>query len=88
MKRRRSDLEICADILDALAKERSLVKTQIMYKASISFQQLERFLHSLLELELVQQIATNDKIEYKITEKGKMFIEAYQMIKKLMTKEK
>jgi predicted transcriptional regulator len=86
MRFRRSNLEICANILGAIAEERGIPKTQIMYRANISFQQLKKFLRLSLELNLIKEVKKEDRVTYEITEKGRMLLDSYQRVKELMTK--
>ena len=70
----RSRTEITTEILEA-AKER-LTKTQIMYKAYLSYSQLKEYLALLSENELLSY----DKAErvYRTTEKGIKLVAMYQ----------
>ncbi|KPV64454.1 MAG: hypothetical protein AOA66_0145 [Candidatus Bathyarchaeota archaeon BA2] len=86
MRIRRSNLDICATILDTIAKEeRAIAKTQIMYRANISFSQLQNYLSLLLELDLIKELKQEDRVTYEVTEKGKVLLKSYQKVKELMT---
>ncbi|MEM5793711.1 MAG: winged helix-turn-helix domain-containing protein [Candidatus Aenigmatarchaeota archaeon] len=82
-ERHRGEFEIIADILSLTSKP--INKTQIMYKANLSFLQLERYLKKVLSCGLVEQ--KNSPITYKITEKGKKFLEIYSQIMQILYSE-
>lgn len=77
-RRRRDKLFIIAEILE-IAKEGTL-KTQIMYKANLSFAQLKEYLSLLTELNLLEKNLIDEKTYYKTTEKGLKFLESYKEI--------
>ena len=77
-RRRRDRLYIIADILN-IARNESL-KTQIMYKANLSFAQLNEYLSFLLETKLIASNAHNEKTVYKVTSKGMRFLQNYAKI--------
>jgi len=83
-RKRRDRLHIIAEILE-IAKDGSL-KTQIMYRANLSFAQLNEYLGLLLELELLQQNSENEKTLFKVTEKGIEYMQNYYKIKELLKK--
>ena len=70
----RSRTEITTEILEA-AKER-LTKTQIMYKAYLSYSQLKEYLALLTE----NQLLSYNQAErvYRTTEKGNKLVVMYQ----------
>ena len=84
-RKRRDRLYIMAEILN-VAKE-GVLKTQIMYKANLSFAQLNDYLTLLLELKLLKAIAQNKKTTYKTTKKGIKFLENYKEIIQLLKKD-
>ena len=55
--KRRDKLGIIAEILD-VAKDGTL-KTQIMYRANLSFVQLTEYLEYMLKTELIQKVQVN-----------------------------
>jgi len=86
MRIRRSNLDICATILGCIAEGgRAIAKTQIMYRANISFSQLQNYLSLLLELDLIKELKQEDRVTYEITEKGKLLLQSYRKVKELMT---
>jgi len=83
--KRRDRLFIIAEILD-IAKEGSL-KTQIMYRANLSFTQLNDYLKFMLKISLLKKTSENDKEIYRATEKGLDFLERYRDITELIKTE-
>jgi predicted transcriptional regulator len=77
-RKRRDRLFIIAEMLD-IAKDGAL-KTQIMYKANLSFSQLNTYLELLLETELLEIMEKGGKTIYKTTKKGCKYIEHYKEI--------
>lgn len=76
--KRRDRLNIIAEILN-IAKEGRL-KTQIMYRANLSFAQLNEYLKFLTKMNLLQVSKENRKKIYKTTEKGDKFLEKFDDI--------
>ena len=71
--KRRDKLCIIAEVLE-IAKEGSL-KTQIMYKANLSFAQLNEYLKFMLKIKLIQKLNNKGKDIYISTEKGLDFLQ-------------
>ena len=83
--KRRDKLFIIAEILE-IAKEGSL-KTQIMYRANLSFTQLNDYLGFMLRIGLLDKILKNDRETYRATEKGVDFLQRYREITELLKAE-
>jgi len=83
--KRRDRLYIIAEILE-IAKEGTL-KTQIMYRANLSFTQLNDYLNFMLKTNLLDKNLQNDKEVYKATEKGMDFLQRYREITELLKTE-
>jgi predicted transcriptional regulator len=83
--KRRDKLYIIAEILET-AKD-SALKTQIMYRANLSFTQLNDYLSFMLKNELLEKILINDRDVYKATAKGMNFLERYREITELLKTE-
>lgn len=81
-RKRRDRLFIIAEIL-SIAKDGTL-KTQIMYRANLSFTQLNSYLQLLLELKLLEVFVENDRTVYKTSEKGCKYLESYKEILQLL----
>jgi predicted transcriptional regulator len=80
--KRRDKLYIIAEILE-IAKE-GVLKTQIMYRANLSFTQLNDYLGFMLKNALLEKVLLNDKEVYKATEKGMNFLQSYHEITELL----
>jgi len=83
--KRRDKLYIIAEILE-IAKEGTL-KTQIMYRANLSFTQLNDYLGFMLKISLMDKTVENDREVYKSTEKGQDFLQRYREINELLKDE-
>ncbi len=81
-QKRRDRLEIIARILKVAMD--GIHKTQIMYKAGLSFAQLTAYLSLLVKLELLESAKKNEKIIYKTTAKGIRYLKSYRKIKHLL----
>ena len=73
--KRRDRLDIISEIL-VIAKDGRL-KTQIMYRANLSFAQLNDYLDVLTKMGLLQVKKENRKTTYKTTDKGYRYLEKY-----------
>ena len=80
--KRRDKLHIIAEILE-IAKDGTL-KTQIMYKANLSFTQLNEYLKFMLRIRLLVKSINNGKEIYKATPKGIEFLQRHQEITELL----
>jgi len=88
MEKRRDRHEIVAEILKTAVNGR--IKTHIMYKAKLSYSQINEYLPLLvekgfLENARVARMGQNTTI-YRTTSKGLEFIESLRSIDKLWTK--
>lgn len=81
-RKRRDRLYILAEILD-IAKDGSL-KTQIMYRANLSFTQLNEYLDLLVTMRLVGINEGKDRTIYKTTSKGMQYLQNYREIIELL----
>ena len=70
----RSRLDIIADILQVVRQNAK--KTQIMYKANLSYKVLKRYLNNMTAASLISY-ETEDQC-YVLTPKGTDFLEAYK----------
>lgn len=71
--KRRDKLVIMAEIIDTAKKGTS--KTHIMFKANLSFSQLNQYLSVLCQSHLLEKFASNNREYYKATAKGLDFME-------------
>jgi len=81
-KRRRDRLYIIAEILE-IARE-GVLKTQVMYRANLSFSQLNEYLNLLVQIGLLEEIKRNGRKMYKTTRKGLNYLERYKEIVQLL----
>jgi len=84
-QKRRDKLYIIAEILD-IAKD-GVLKTQIMYRANLSFTQLNDYLEFMLKVNLIDKIVERDKEIYKATPKGLDFLQRYRELTGLLKSE-
>jgi predicted transcriptional regulator len=82
--KRRDRLGIIAEILE-IAKDGTF-KTPIMYKANLSFAQLNEYLSFLLEKKLVKVVVKNKGTIYETTPKGLKYLQSYGQIKDILRK--
>jgi len=80
--KRRDRLYIIAEILE-IAKGGSL-KTQIMYRANLSFAQLNEYLSFLIKMNLLEIKNENSKNIYRTTDKGEKYLEKYKDLANLL----
>jgi len=85
-RKRRDRMFIMAEILE-VAMDGAL-KTQMMYRANLSFAQLNEYLHLLLDVKLLETIERTQKTVYKTTSKGMRYLQSYKEIRDLMKKER
>ena len=85
-RRRRDRLYIMAQILEVTID--GVLKTQVMYKANLSFAQLNEYLKLLLDLKLIEAYNSAGKTLYKTTQKGLRYLQSYRDIRELLRKEK
>ncbi|MCS7115733.1 MAG: winged helix-turn-helix domain-containing protein [Nitrososphaerota archaeon] len=81
-QKRRDKLYIIAEILE-IARD-GVLKTQIMYRANLSFTQLNDYLKFMLKVNLVDRIVDNAKEIYKATPKGLEFLQRYREMTELL----
>ena len=84
LERRRDRLHIMAEILRVTLE--GALKTQVMYKANLSFAQLNQYLSLLLDLDLLELKKSSERAVYKTTVKGMSFLESYEQILELLKK--
>jgi predicted transcriptional regulator len=69
MNRRRSNIEIIADMLRV--GENGAGKTEIMYSANMSYAQIQKYLGFLLSHGFISKVKLgNPSVTYQVTEKG------------------
>ncbi|MCD6470116.1 hypothetical protein J7L29_04890 [Candidatus Bathyarchaeota archaeon] len=80
---RRSQLEICLDILKAVAEGRNK-PTHIMYRANLSWVRLKKYLNFLINGGLLKVINDQNGSIFSLTRKGKAVVKYYMEIKIIM----
>jgi len=80
--KRRDKLYIIAEILE-IAQE-GILKTQLMYRANLSYAQVNDYLHFMLKNALLEKVSLNEKEVYKATKKGMIFLQSYHEITGLL----
>ena len=69
MNRRRSNIEIIADMLRV--GENGAGKTEIMYSANMSYSQIQKYLGFLLSHGFINKVEVgNPVVTYRVTDKG------------------
>jgi predicted transcriptional regulator len=81
--KRRDKLSIIAEILE-IARDGTL-KTQIMYRANLSFAQLNAYLKFMLKIKLLNKFTDNGKDVYVATPKGLDFLQRHGELTDLLT---
>jgi len=76
---------VMAEILEVALD--GALKTHLMYKANLSFAQLNEYLKLMLDLQLLEMMGNNGKTVYKTTSKGALYLQRYTKIQDLMKKE-
>ena len=82
--KRRDRLYIIAEML-TIAKDGCL-KTQIMYRANLSFAQLNEYLSFLIKMDLLKLQNENNKNIYRTTTQGDRYLEKYKDIADILGK--
>ena len=80
--KRREKLVILAEIIGIAKKGTS--KTHIMFKANLSFSQLNQYLALLSDTCLLEKFAANGRVVYRATEKGLEFLDRQQQVMDLL----
>jgi predicted transcriptional regulator len=83
--KRRDKLYIVAEILE-IAREGTL-KTQVMYRANLSFTQLNEYLDFMLKISLLEKDTLHGRQIYRATDKGLDFLQRYREINELLKRE-
>lgn len=81
-QKRRDKLYIIAQILE-LTRD-GILKTQIMYRANLSFTQVNEHLNFMLRINLLERFTEDGKEFYRATEKGLIFLQRYREINELL----
>jgi len=83
MGRRRSNIEIIADMLRV--GENGAGKTEIMYTANMSFSQIQRYLDYLVNQGFVNKVnMDNTMVAYQVTESGFKLLKAIDTLMNML----
>jgi len=83
MNRRRSNIEIIADMLRV--GENGAGKTEIMYSANMSYAQIQTYLGFLLSHGFVNKVHVgNPTVTYRVTEKGGQLLKNIEGIMEIL----
>jgi predicted transcriptional regulator len=63
------------------------LKTQVMYRANLSFAQLNEYLKLMLDIKLLETVKNTERTFYKTTAKGVRYLQSYREIRDLLKKE-
>jgi predicted transcriptional regulator len=64
------------------------LKTQVMYRANLSFAQLNEYLRLMLDIKLLESVKNTERVTYKTTAKGVRYLQSYREIRDLLRKER
>ncbi len=83
VNRRRSDIEIIADMLEV--GENGAGKTEIMYSANMSYAQIQKYLGYLVAQGFIDKMKMgNPSVTYKVTDNGLKLLELIGSIKEML----
>ncbi len=83
VNRRRSDIEIIADMLEV--GENGAGKTEIMYSANMSYAQIQKYLGYLMAQGFIDKMQMgNPSVTYKVTDNGLKLLELIGSIKEML----
>jgi predicted transcriptional regulator len=85
-KNYRTRTEIAAQILQAANGHDEITKTKIMYKAFLTYAQLQEYLPPLIQNGLLEYL--DGTKSYKTTEKGLKFLKMHEQMEELMMTER
>ncbi len=83
MERKRSRIDIIADMLSSIQNKGGRIKpTHLMYRSNLSHNQLKSYLEDLIDKNLIDKVRNEDNYEYIIiTETGSRFLERLREMK-------
>jgi predicted transcriptional regulator len=74
MERKRSRIDIIHDIILSIQRKGGKIKpTHLMYKANLSYNQMNLYLEELMKKEVIEKITEKKSSYFIITEKGYSF---------------
>jgi predicted transcriptional regulator len=78
-KKNRGRIDILADIL-SLSTE-PVGKTRLMYGANLSYEQVSNYIEELQQKGFIEPVDTK---RFRITEKGRQYVDEYDALKRMM----
>jgi predicted transcriptional regulator len=82
---RRSNLDIIADMLQAMQNSGGVIKpTHLMYKANLAHKRMKQYLEKLQENGAIKEVMIEGTKHYQITERGLQVLDEYNHMKKFM----
>ena len=84
-QKRRDKMDIISEILQIAQKE--VLKTRIMYRANLSFAQLNGYLSSMITSGLLAKVIKKNGFGYLSTQKGHIFLRKFREINCLLDSE-
>jgi len=82
LHKNRNELDIIACMLRISRK--GATRTQLMYRANLSYKLLELYLNTLIAFSMVEIRGESRRKSYHINQRGRQFLERYHGLKKLM----
>lgn len=83
VNRRRSDIEIMADMLKV--GENGAGKTEIMYSANMSYSQIQKYLGYLMAQGFIDRMQMgNPSVTYQVTDSGLKLLQLISSIKEML----
>jgi predicted transcriptional regulator len=83
VNRRRSDIEIIADMLEV--GENGAGKTEIMYSANMSYSQIQKYLGYLMGHGFIDKMKMgNPAVTYQVTDSGLKLLELISKLKEML----
>lgn len=82
-RKNRGKIEIMADIL-GLSLSGMIRKTHIMHRTNLSYKQTLCYLEELQTLDFIEECVEEDMSVYRITEKGRKFLDIFMNISALI----
>ena len=83
VNRRRSDIEIIADMLKV--GENGAGKTEIMYSANMSYSQIQKYLGYLMAQGLIDKMKMgNPSVTYQVTDSGLKLLQLVSSLKEML----
>jgi predicted transcriptional regulator len=76
--------EIRLQVLEACNREGGILKTHLMYRAGLSFVQLDSYIHNAIESKLIEL----KKNKYHITDKGRQTMGILKMMNEMVAPKK